>query len=158
MLYSVKVQDIPYGKVKDKGIPIDNLCNYDSSKEAIVCITDSISEGYLVFVATDSMLKRVPAQEFETRNKAMIATRLNNSEKVLCIDWYDEKGYIILESDDGFMLKFKQNEIPEKKKNAIGAIGMKMKLGEHLSKAVLAGPDYTDDLVLSKRAKRGKRK
>ena len=27
----IKVLDLPYGKFRDKGKPIDNLCNYDSS-------------------------------------------------------------------------------------------------------------------------------
>ena len=34
----IKVLDLPYGKFRDKGKPIDNLCNYDSTKEqAVVC-------------------------------------------------------------------------------------------------------------------------
>ena len=28
----IKVLDLPYGKFRDKGKPIDNLCNYDSSR------------------------------------------------------------------------------------------------------------------------------
>ena len=32
-LYTVKVMDIPYGKFRDKGVPIDNISNFDGSKE-----------------------------------------------------------------------------------------------------------------------------
>lgn len=38
-LHMVKVSDIPYGKFRDKGIPVDNISNYDSSTENIVYIT-----------------------------------------------------------------------------------------------------------------------
>lgn len=32
-LYTVKVQDLPFGKFRDKGIPIDNVSNFNSSQE-----------------------------------------------------------------------------------------------------------------------------
>lgn len=157
MMHRIKVKDIPYGKYKDKGVPIDNLCNFNSATENIVYLTDSKPDRYLVFISTDSMLKRVPIQEFDTKNKSVQATKLNENHKILCIGEYDEQGYVVLSSDDGFWLKFKQNEIPEKKKNAIGAIGMKMKGGESLETAAVVPADYTDELSVSKRAKRGKR-
>ena len=34
----IKVLDLPYGKFRDKGKPIDNLCNYDSTKEQAVAV------------------------------------------------------------------------------------------------------------------------
>lgn len=157
MMHSIKVKDIPYGKYKDKGAPIDNLCNFDSTMEKIVYMTDGRLGRQFIFVSTDSMLKRVSSEEFDTKNKTIQATKLTTGNKVLCVGEYDEHGYIVLTSDDGFWLKFKQNEIPEKKKTAVGAIGMKMKDGEYLEKAMLAPEDYTDELSVSKRAKRGKR-
>ena len=35
-MHQVKVSDIPYGKFRDKSVPIDNLGNYDSAQEEIV--------------------------------------------------------------------------------------------------------------------------
>lgn len=37
----VKVIDLPYGKFRDKGVPIDNVSNYSSSDEQIVSVYDS---------------------------------------------------------------------------------------------------------------------
>ena len=34
----IKVLDLPYGKFRDKGKPIDNLCNYDSTQEQAVAV------------------------------------------------------------------------------------------------------------------------
>ena len=39
-MHQVKVPDIPYGKFRDKGTPIDNLSNYNSSEEQIVFVCD----------------------------------------------------------------------------------------------------------------------
>lgn len=38
-MHLLKVLDLPYGKFRDKGIPIDNLSNYSSSEEEIVFIS-----------------------------------------------------------------------------------------------------------------------
>ena len=35
-MHSLKVQDVPYGKFRDKGTPVDNLCNYSSGEEQIL--------------------------------------------------------------------------------------------------------------------------
>ena len=35
-MHLLKVLDLPYGKFRDKGTPIDNLCNYDSKEENVV--------------------------------------------------------------------------------------------------------------------------
>ena len=40
-MHQVKVLDLPYGKFRDKSLPIDNVSNYDSTKEEIVYICDS---------------------------------------------------------------------------------------------------------------------
>ncbi|MFR5702045.1 MAG: hypothetical protein ACLUD0_09350 [Eubacterium ramulus] len=60
-LHLVKVSDIPYGKFRDKGIPVDNISNYDSSTENIVYITalESIMDKKLLFVTEQSMCKLV---------------------------------------------------------------------------------------------------
>lgn len=65
-LHMVKVSDIPYGKFRDKGIPVDNISNYDSSTENIVYITalESIMDKKLLFVTEQSMCKLVAGSEF----------------------------------------------------------------------------------------------
>ena len=39
-MHQVKVLDLPHGKFRDKGIPIDNVSNYSSSEEQIVMICE----------------------------------------------------------------------------------------------------------------------
>ena len=40
-MHQIKVLDLPFGKFRDKGLPIDNVSNYDSTKEALIYICDS---------------------------------------------------------------------------------------------------------------------
>ena len=41
-MHQVKVIDLPYGKFRDKGVPIDNVSNYSSSDEQIVSVYDCL--------------------------------------------------------------------------------------------------------------------
>ena len=41
MMLQIKVLDLPFGKFRDKGLPIDNVSNYDSTKEELINICDS---------------------------------------------------------------------------------------------------------------------
>ena len=60
-MHQVKVMDIPYGKFRDKGQPIDNISNYDSTQEEIVYICDSEQMRYakLLFATKQGMIKKV---------------------------------------------------------------------------------------------------
>ena len=37
-MHSIKVLDLPFGKLRDKGTPVDNVSNYDSAQEQIVYV------------------------------------------------------------------------------------------------------------------------
>ena len=39
-MHQIGLQDLPYGKFRDKGIPIDNVSNFDSTGEQIVYLCD----------------------------------------------------------------------------------------------------------------------
>ena len=39
-MHMIRVMDVPFGKFRDKGTPIDNLCNYDSKIERMVYVED----------------------------------------------------------------------------------------------------------------------
>ena len=81
-LHQVKVADIPLGKLRDKGTPIDNLCKYDGTKEEIVFLTNAAAlPGHILLFATKgAMLKQVPGEEFETNNRMVAATKLADGD------------------------------------------------------------------------------
>ena len=60
-MHLLKVLDLPYGKFRDKGTPIDNLSNYNSSEENFVYITNlaAISRSQVLFGTKSAMLKVV---------------------------------------------------------------------------------------------------
>lgn len=125
----IKVQDIPYGKLKDKGSPIDNVCNYNSKDENVVGIAD-INDGMYIFISSDGYIKQTDMVEFDVTRKTVDATKLKDDATVVAVIPAINGGMVVLETEDGFYIRFRQDEIPVQKKNAVGAIGMKLSQGD----------------------------
>lgn len=127
-LHTIKVMDLPFGKFRDKGIPIDNVSNYNSEKENIVYITSQseLNLRQVVFVTEQSMMKLVDGGEFDVSKRTVAATKLGEGDKVVSVVSVLEQRNIILQTKEGFFLRFPIEEIPEKKKGAVGVRGMKL--------------------------------
>lgn len=127
-LHTIKVSDIPYGKFRDKGIPIDNVSNFSSAKEQIVLATSQseLNLYRIVFVTEQSMMKIVDGGEFDVNKRTVAATKLGDNDKVVSVYVLKDKSNIVLRTKEGFFLRFPLTEIPDKKKGAVGVRGMKL--------------------------------
>ena len=86
-VHQIKVSAIPTKKVREKGIPIDNLGNYSSQGESIVTLVsfDMIKDKKLLFTTKNGMIKLVDGSEFETNRKTMLATKLGKDDEVVSV-------------------------------------------------------------------------
>ncbi|MBO4376337.1 MAG: DNA topoisomerase 4 subunit A [Lachnospiraceae bacterium] len=128
-VHTFKVLDLPMGKLRDKGIPIDNVSNYSTSKEDVVLITSQsdLNLYRLLFVTKKSMMKVVDGGEFDVSKRTIVGTKfMDDDDEVINIEVLKEQKNIILQTKEGFFLRFSVDEIPMKKKNAIGVRGMKL--------------------------------
>ena len=127
-LHTIKVMDLPFGKFRDKGTPIDNVSNFNSEKEEIVYIASQtdLNLRQLVFVTAQSMMKIVDGGEFDVAKRTVAATKLAEGDSVISVTALLEQRNIILQTKEGYFLRFLIEEIPEKKKGAIGVRGMKL--------------------------------
>ena len=127
-LHTIKVADIPFGKFRDKGVPVDNLSNYSNAKEQIVLATSQseLNLYRMVFVTEQSMMKIVDGGEFDVNKRTVAATKLGEDDKVVSVYVLKDKTNIVLRTKEGYFLRFPLAEIPEKKKGAIGVRGMKL--------------------------------
>ena len=152
-LHTIKVADIPFGKFRDKGIPIDNISNYSSEKEEMVYVTSQteLNLCQVIFVTAQSMMKIVDGGEFDVSKRTVAATKLGEVDKVVSVSAIHEQKNIVLQSKEGYFLRFPIEEIPEKKKGAVGVRGMK--LGE---KDLVENVYYTKNAVETTIEYRGK--
>lgn len=137
MLHIIRVLDLPMTKLRDKGVPIDNLSKFDSSKENFVYIDDldNIVKSRLLFVSRQAMMKLVEGSEFDVLTKRTVAaTSLGSGDELFRVRALNEENdrQILLQTEGGFFIRFAMTEIPEKKKGAVGVRGMKLTPGDRL--------------------------
>ena len=133
-LHTIKVSDLPYGKFRDKGVPIDNVSNFSSAREEIVLVTNQTELNLyrVVFVTRQAMLKIVDGGEFDVSKRTVSATKLGEEDQVVSVYVLKDRTNIVLRTKGGYFLRFPLSEIPEKKKGAIGVRGMKLGAGDYV--------------------------
>ena len=133
-MHLVKVLDLPYGKFRDKGTPIDNVSNYDSKTESFVYLASlsDVAASKLVFGTKQSMLKVVDGSEFVVAKKTTAATKLADDDEVLAIRILTGNETMVMHSKKDVFLRIDCGTIPEKKKTAVGVRGMKLDSGDEL--------------------------
>jgi DNA gyrase subunit A len=138
-MHQVKVLDLPYGKFRDKGLPVDNVSNFDSTQEEIVYICDAEQMRYskLFFATRQGMVKKVEGSEFQVSKRTIAATKLQNDDMVISVQVISENHNVVLQTKDGYFLKFAAEEVSEKKKSAIGVRGMKLRKNDEVEEAYL---------------------
>ena len=164
-LHQVKVTDIPFGKLRDKGTPIDNISKFDGTKERPVYVTNAASlPGHkFLFATKGAMVKVVPGEEFETNNRTVAATKLQDEDMLLSVQPADNASEVVLQTTSGVFLRFAMEEISELKKNSRGVRGIKLGRGEELEAVHLLGAGsepvvlYKEKQVHLNRLKIGKR-
>lgn len=140
-MHLLKVMDLPFGKFRDKGTPIDNLSNYNSSEENFVYITNlgAIRDSRLIFGTKTAMLKVVDGSEFDVAKRTTAATKLAEGDEVLLVHSLEGNETLIMQSEKDFFLRIEAASIPEKKKGAVGVRGMKLGAGDALTAIHLLG-------------------
>ncbi len=134
-MHTVKVLDLPFGKFRDKGQPIDNSSNFDLSKEQMLFIDSmsNITKSKLVFGTKYSMIKLVDGCEFDVSRKTIAATKLNEDDELIFVNPVIEGDSLVMQSQKDMFLRIDAITIPEKKKTAVGVRGMKLAKGDLLS-------------------------
>ena len=138
-MHQVKVQDLPYGKFRDKGLPVDNVSNYDSTKEEIIYICDDrqLYFAKLLFVTKQGMLKKVDGSEFQVAKRTIAATKLQDDDAVVSIQIVNDSQNVVLMTENEYVLRFAAEEVAEKKKGAVGVRGIRLQKKDAVEKVVL---------------------
>ena len=138
-MHQIKVMDLPYGRFRDKGVPIDNVSNYSSSEEQIVTICDAqqIAFEKLLFATKQGMIKRVDGSEFQVAKRTIAATKLQEDDELISVQVITDDQHVVLQTKDGYFLRFLAQEVAEKKKAAVGVRGIKLRKNDELEQIYL---------------------
>ena len=143
----VKVAEFPTLKMKDKGIPIENVSKFDGKTETILFMlpASGFTGKKFLFATAQAAVKIVPGEEFITANKTVVATKLAGEDKLTEIreigTEIDGTRDVVLQTADGMFLKFQLEEIPELKKNSRGVRGIRLEKEDTLEHVYLPDMD-----------------
>ena len=164
-MHTVKVMDLPLTRLRDKGVPIDNLSNFSSAQEELLCVSnmEAVKNASLIFVTKSGMIKQVPGTEFDVIKRTIASTKLAEEDELILVELCDTMDYVVLQSHAGYFLRFLKEEVPEKKKAALGVRAMKMGDRDYLEHAYLLESrmeyqiEYKEKQMVLNKIKLGKR-
>ena len=138
-MHQVRVLDLPFGKFRDKGTPVDNVSNYSSSGEQIVMVCDAeqMRFSHLLFATARGMIKRVDGKEFQVSKRTIAATKLQEEDTLVSVQVITDNQNVVLQTRNGYFLRFPATEVPEKKKAAIGVRGIRLQKNDVLENVYL---------------------
>lgn len=138
-MHMIKVSSLPYGKFRDKAIPIDNFGNYNSSEESLVYVANlsRVIQSHLLFATGQAMFKQVNGEEFNVSKRTIAATKLSDNDRVIAVIPLADTTHVALRTRKGVFLRFDIGEVPEKKKTALGVRGIQ-----------LSGDDIVEEVYL----------
>ena len=136
----LKASVVPFGKFRDKGTPIDNLCHYDSSQEHFVAVFlpgEGHAEDLLLFVTRHGWVRRVPAGEFDLSRLTSQAGKMDEDDELVAVMPVGESDDLILQTRKGYVLRQKTAQIPTQKRSARGVRGIRLGDGDEVDDAAL---------------------
>ncbi len=138
-MHQVKVLDVPYGRFRDKGTPIDNVSNYSTSDEQIVMVCDAeqMRYAYLLFATAQGMIKKVEGTEFQVTKRTIAATKLQEGDSLITVKVVNDSQQVVLQTRNGYFLRFSAADIPVKKKAAVGVRGIRLQKKDELENVYL---------------------
>ena len=141
-MHLVKVLDLPQGKFRDKGQPVDNVSNFDSGSEREIYIEalGNLKEKKLIFGTKTGMLKVVAGSEFIVGKRTTAATKLAEGDELLTVAPLEEEETLVMQTAGNVFLRIDAATIPEKKKGAVGVRGIRLETGDLLEEIHVLHP------------------
>ena len=91
----------------------------------------------MLFVTRQGMMKLVDSEEFQVAKRTIAATKLQADDAVVSIQVITDNQQVVLQTKDGYFLRFAADEVSEKKKGAIGVRGIKLRKEDELEHVYL---------------------
>ena len=134
---TLKVLDLPLGKFRDKGEPVDNVSNFDGSKENAVFVgaLSEILGKEMYFVTKRGIIKKVNGDEFESNRKTIAATKFRDDDSLVAVGVLGPDDVVILRTEKKHKAQISAADFPLMHKNSVGNIGIRLKKGDSVIEA-----------------------
>lgn len=157
-MHQLKMSDVPMGRLRDKGTPVDNLCNFDSTKENIASMIPlgDMAGKLLLFITQKGMVKFVEAEEFFVTKRTIAASKLGDDDRILHVILMEQVAQmseetIVLRSRSGYFLRYPICQISVQKKAAKGIRGINLGADDELMEIYF--PDSQEEMMIEYKEK-----
>jgi DNA gyrase subunit A len=136
-VYQIKMYDVPEGKRATKGKSIMNFLplNDDEVITSVVALTKELKEkdGSLLMVTKGGIAKKTKASDFhDVRMSGIIAIKLAPGDKLIQASFVGKGDGVILSTRKGQSIRFKESDIREMGRTAVGVRGINLRSGDHV--------------------------
>jgi DNA gyrase subunit A len=138
--YWLRVFDVPEGSRQSKGKAIVNLLDLKDEERvtAVIPVVEFSSERYFLFLTEKGMIIKIPQDEFRRpRSTGVIAITLREEDSLAQVMVSDGSRDIIITTRYGQSLRFGEDQIPLRHRNALGVIGIRMRDDDHVRSMTL---------------------
>lgn len=128
-VYRLKGYEIPEFNRQSKGLPIINLLQIekDETINSMIGVSNVDETKYLLFVTKQGLVKKTAINEFENiRTSGKICISLRPNDELIAVKKTNGDNYILLGSELGRMVKFKESNIRSMGRTASGVKGINL--------------------------------
>ncbi len=133
--YQIKMYDVPEGKRATRGKSVMNFLSISSDEKitSVLAIpqTTKKEERSLLMITKQGIGKKVAAESFrDVRRSGIIAIKLNGGDELLSVCEVEKGDELIMATQAGQSIRFKETDIREMGRGAAGVCAMKLKKGD----------------------------
>ncbi len=142
-VYSVRTYQIPDALRTGKGIPIVNVLSVSPGETitAAVAVPKFDTANYCMMATRRGRVKRLPLSAFASvRLSGLIAINLAEGDELGWVRPTDGECEIMLVTEQGQALRFKEGQVRPTGRTAAGVIGIRLKKGDRLTSMEVAEP------------------
>ncbi|MBI2891000.1 MAG: DNA gyrase subunit A [Nitrospirae bacterium] len=146
-VYWLKVHKIPQAGRATRGAPIVSLVNFEPGEltQAIINVREFEDDKYVMMATRDGMIKKTPLSAFSNpMSRGIIALKLKEKDALVGVAITDGKSEVILASDQGKAIRFKETDVRPMGRSAAGVRALRLKgSAKVLGMAVSVDPKST---------------
>lgn len=140
---SFKAKDVPVGKLRDKGVPLDVACGEDLSKKKLVLAasTSDLAGATVAICTRRGLAKRVPGEEFDIAKRLSFATRLNDGDAIVSAAVARGEPQYVIATKQGWRLRMPIGQVSAQKRDSRGVVGISLGKGDEVVTAYPFDPE-----------------
>ena len=128
-VYRLKGYEIPEFNRQSKGLPIINLLPIEKNESisSMISVSPDEQAKFLLFATKKGLVKKTAISEFENiRTSGKICISLKESDELIAVKKTNGDNYVLLGSEQGRMVKFKEDKICAMGTTASGVKGINL--------------------------------